>query len=474
MLTLKTTLLPHQEAAVEKISRLRVGALFMDMGTGKSRTAMELVARRQGRIRRVVWFCPVAGKETIKYQIELHTEGEAVHVFNDRTTQRSVPEAFWHIVGIESMSTSRRVLLTVNALIDAHTLVIVDESDYIKGHRASRTTWITRVAERARYRLILTGTPVSQGAQDLFAQMRFLSPDILGYRSFYSFAHNHLEYSDKYKGMVVRTLNTAYLAARIAPYVYQVTKEECLSLPDKLYETRSVRMTPSQQVLYERAKDDILQAIDEDDYSSYTIFRLFTALQQITCGFWHRYAKPGAEPELLTCSHQRLDVLESVLGEIPPGAPVLIWAKYRRAVEEIAARLQEVFGEEPALYYGDLSEKRRGAQEARFHAGGTRFFVATPSCGGQVLTLNEAAYAVFYTNDFKYRTRQQAEDRCHRIGQTQKVTYIDLMCLGSIDERIQKALAKKGDAVAMFRRQVEAVRKARGEKTALKQLIKEL
>jgi len=106
--------------------------------------------------------------------------------------------------------------------------VICDESSYIKGHSAIRTNRITYISSRAKYRLALTGTPISQGVEDLFAQMRFLSPKILGYRSFYSFAANHLEYSDKYPGMVVRAHNLEYIAAKIQPYVYQVTKEECL------------------------------------------------------------------------------------------------------------------------------------------------------------------------------------------------------------------------------------------------------
>ena len=206
----RTPLLSHQGDAVAKQLPTKVGGLFMEMGTGKSRTAIELARLRQEKIDRVAWFCPVSLKETVKQEILKHTftNEDGIHVFDDKTEDDNLPNMFWHIIGIESVGSSNRVTLAVNKLIDERTLVIVDESQYIKGHKAKRTERLTLICSRARYRLILTGTPLSQGVVDLYAQMRFLSPKILGYASFYSFAANHLEYSDKYKGMIVRAHNT--------------------------------------------------------------------------------------------------------------------------------------------------------------------------------------------------------------------------------------------------------------------------
>lgn len=472
-----TSLMPHQAAAVEKVGRLRVGALFMEMGTGKSRTAIELAVKRQERISRVVWFCPVGLRETVRQEILKHTRcgAEDIYAFDDHTRQATLPrEATWYVVGIESMSASRRVILAVNSLIDSRAMVIVDESSYIKGPRAKRTDWITRVAERARYRLLLTGTPISNGVQDLFAQMRFLSPQILGYRSFYSFANNHLEYSKNYPGMIVRTHNTGWLAARIAPYTYQVTKAECLTLPGKLYETRHCLMTGDQAGLYEQAKDDLLMSLPLDHaLSSYTIFRLFTALQEIVCGFWNRYPEPGARrseprvPEMLTCSHNRLETLRGIIQDVPAGEKVIVWAKYRRVIDEICAGISDLG--EPVPFHGGLRPRERTAAIERFRGAG-RFFVATPGCGGHGLTLNEAAHVVFYTNDFKYSERLQAEDRCHRIGQTRPVTYVDIVCSSSIDQRIQNALANKQGVVESFRREVNRTRDAKTIRAAIKAL----
>ncbi|MHB8171197.1 MAG: DEAD/DEAH box helicase [Thermincolia bacterium] len=469
---LRTSLLPHQSDAVKKVLPSRIGALFMEMGTGKSRTAIELVHLRQTKLDRVVWFCPVSLKETVRQEILKHTEctNAAICVFDDRTNESNIPNVLWYIVGIESMSTSNRVVLTVNQLITEQTMVILDESSYIKGHRAMRTLRITELSKWARYRLILTGTPLSQGVVDLFAQMRFLSPKILGYDSFYSFAANHLEYSEKYPGMIVRSHNVNYLAAKIQPYVYQVTKKECMELPPKLYETRCFGMTDEQRIHYELAKEEILDQIAEDDIDSIAIFRLFSVLQQITCGFWNRRIKRKIYRKL-EFDHDRLKTLMHTVDESPSGEKVIIWAKYLYDITEISKALRNEYGDDSvALFYGDLTEKKRAEQVTAFR-NSARFFVATQSCGGHGLTLNEAHYVIFYNNAFKYSERLQAEDRCHRFGQEHKVTYIDIQCAGSIDDRIADALAKKGNVVEKFKTEVD---KVKDNKSKTRELIRSL
>lgn len=469
-MNLKTRLLPHQADAVKKVLPTRIGALFMEMGTGKSRTAIELVYRRLHKIDKVVWFCPVSLKETVKQEILKHTDctENDIHVFNNRTNQRNIPKCLWYVVGIESMSNSNRVVLTCNDIISENTFVILDESSYIKGHKSMRTQRITHICQHTRYRLILTGTPLSQGVVDLYSQMRFLSPKILGYSSFYSFSMNHLEYSEKYPGMIVRAHNTEYLAAKIKPYTYQVTKNECLDLPGKLYYTRYFRMTAEQRYYYEYTKDELLMQIDEDNLDSTVIFRLFTLLQQIVCGFLNE--RIGRDKfKFHKFRHQRINTLLEVLNDIPYREKVIIWVKYNYDIQAIEKVLKENYGENSvAVFYGKLSEKERNKQIEHFR-NNAKFFLATQSCGGHGLTLNEANYAIFYNNGFKYSERLQAEDRCHRIGQENKVTYIDIECVKSIDERIAKALASKSNVVDSFKREVDKVKKE-----GVKELVKSL
>lgn len=474
---LKTTILEHQSSAFEKLKGLKVGGLFMEMGTGKTRCLIELAAHRYSKIDNVIVFCPVALKQTWLYELHKHIENPSVYVFDDKSKQGKIPVADWYIVGVESMSQSDRVVLAVNDLVTDQSFVVLDESDTCKNHRALRTQRITAISQRAKYRMILTGTAVGEGIEDLYSQMFFLSPQILGYKSFYTFARNHLEYSEKFKGMVVNCLRTDWIAAKIDPYVYQVKKDECLTLPDQIYTTRYCSMSWEQEQLYQQAKEEILWSAPDEEISSYTIFQLFTALREIVSGFWNRYPDPHAHywrrqqsqpPEMLTCEHDRLDLLTTALHEIPAGKKVIIWSNFQYSTDQITKALAHEYGTDSySEYHGQTKERDRSLEQWRSES---RFLVASPKCGGRGLTLVESAYQVFYNNDFPYRVREQAEARIHRIGQTRRPTYIDLVCTGSIDERIFKALQKKESLVRAFKRELDRLKTAKQKREKLMQL----
>ena len=454
-----TTLLPHQVPAVAKMLPIRVGALFMDMGTGKSRTLLEIAALRQGKWDRLFWLTPCSLRHNVMHQILEHTDipAESVCLWDQKTMNRGVnKKAIVHIIGIESMGSADRVVVAFADLVTTNGFVVVDESSYIKGARAKRTERIITLSEKCRYRMVLTGTPFTQGAVDLYSQMKFLSPKILGYRSFYSFAANHLEYETKkirgrrvQTGRIVRSHNTDYLAAKVAPYVYQVKKDECLDLPEKLHETVWLSLTDEQEDWYEQAKNEFLLSYDPESMSPVELFRLFGRLQTIVCGF----AKVGEEHQALR--HNRIATLLDVLKGIDPDENVLIYAKYRFCVEEIRKAIALEYGKESVVaYYGDMNEHNRDQALLKWRTHSARHLVLTQSLGSHGLTLTESAYTVFYADSFKYSERLQAEDRTHRIGQSRRPTYISLRASDCIDTRIHRALAAKGDALEAFQNEV--------------------
>jgi SNF2 family DNA or RNA helicase len=464
-MTLTTELMDHQRSATDKLSGLRVGGLFMEMGTGKTRSIIQLAFERRNKIDKVVYFCPVNLKSTVEFELRKHIESPLIYVFDDKTRMGKIPDAWFYVVGIESIGQSDRVTLCANNLITDRTMVVIDESDTCKNHKALRTQRLTQMSQRSRYRFIATGTAVGEGVVDLYAQMYFLSPDILGYKSFYSFAANHLEYSEDYKGMIVRSLNTDVIARKIEPYVYQVKKEECLDLPDRQYLTRPFCLSDEQRELYQRAKEEILMSVPDDEIDSYVIFRLFTALREIVSGFWHRLPDPNPnhrwaeqfEPEMIVVEHDRLNMLMTALCEIPPAEKVIIWVNFHHCIDQVVMALKNEYGEESiAQFHGRTIDRESDIDRWRNNA---RLLVATPQCGGRGLTLNEAAYSIFYNNDFPYRKREQAEARNHRIGQTRKPTYIDLVAGGSIDDRIFTALCKKENLVQAFKREMDKLKR---------------
>ena len=167
-----TALCPYQQEAYDKLKRLKVGALYMDMGTGKTRVTLELISLRLRRekIRQVLWFCPCSVRENLAQDIVVHC-GE-------------LPECI-KIVGTESIAGSDRVYLEcLDYVADGQTMLVVDESNMIKNHRAKRTERICEISKKCTYKMILNGTPVSRNEADLFAQWYILDPEILGYKSY--------------------------------------------------------------------------------------------------------------------------------------------------------------------------------------------------------------------------------------------------------------------------------------------------
>lgn len=218
---------------------------------------------------------------------------------------------------------------------------------------------------------------------------------------------------------------------------------------------------------YRQAKEEILMQCPDEEIDSYTIFRLFTALREIVSGFWNRYPDPSLRhwqqyrnqpAELLTCEHRRVSLLQTVLGEIPASEKVIIWSHFHYGTKQILEAIAQDYGTESYCeYHGAIDDRDRQLERWRQEA---RFLVASPKCGGRGLTLNECAYVVFYNNDFPYRIREQSEDRNHRIGQERKPVYIDLVCSGSIDDRIFRALSKKENLVKQFKRELDKLKTA--------------
>lgn len=460
-----TDLMPHQIDAVNKLLPSRLNALLMDPGTGKSRTIIELAKCRHRKIDKVVWFCPVSLKFTVLGEILKHTfcTSSDVHVFDDKTCPTSIPAAMWYVVGIESMSQSVRAVMAAHKLITDRTMVILDESQYGKNHHAKRTMRITSFSKDARYRAIMTGTLMSNGYEDMYAQFSFLSPKILGYSSFYSFAANHLEYSDKHPGLVVRAHNTEYLAAKIKPYTYQVTKEECLDLPGRRYKTAYFELTDEQRQYYEETKEYYLGLADHIEFNRYIIFQLFSALQQITSGF------RNTKKRRFEFKHKRIETLLESIEREPDNEKIIIWAKYQYDIESISNALKKAYGDDQvAVYYGQVKPKNRKIEEDLFKSG-ARFFVSTASTGGHGLTLVESHTVKVYNRTFKYAENEQMEDRVCRIGQTKKAIFEDIHCANTIDDRIWKSICNKGEIVSDFRREVDKVKKE-----GLKELIRAL
>jgi SNF2 family DNA or RNA helicase len=164
-------------------------------------------------------------------------------------------------------------------------------------------------------------------------------------------------------------------------------------------------------------------------------------LHQICCGF----LQPD-EGEIQPLANNRLKELLSVSEEVQGKA--IIWASWTYDIQQIADALRDRFGPDSvATYYGGTPQDERQETVNRFQDkdSSLRFFVGQPRTGGYGITLTAANTVIYFSNSYDLEIRLQSEDRAHRIGQTNKVTYIDLVSSGTIDEKILKALRQKID-----------------------------
>lgn len=458
-----TALLPYQAEAVKKLSKIRVGALFMEQGTGKTRTALELIQRRasSGKIDAVLWLCPCSVRRNLREDIIYHCGQMPREII---------------IRGIESLSSADSLYLKLLELVDTYKCyLVVDESALVKNPEAIRSKRITELADRCRYKLILNGTPISKNEADLFSQFFILDWRILGYKSYYSFAANHLEYytvvlpsgREVKTDQVKRVLNTDYLSEKIAPYTYQIRKQEALGdLPKKTYAIKYYELGAKQEKIYGQTKVAFTEIVE--DWKPETVYKMFTALQHVTSGR-EVTSPPTRRMETRPIyndieDNPRIEALADVLREIGD-EKVIIFCKYIAEANEIETLCRRM-GIKATEFTGRCQIKKRLENLDSFR-GDAQVLVANKSCGAYGLNLQFCRNIVFYDNDFDYATRAQAEDRVHRFGQTREVRIYDICADDTIDSFILDNLDGKITLAEAFRRKVDKVKDKKWEKSAI-------
>lgn len=437
-----TLLLDYQQRGVEKLSKVKVGAFYAEQGLGKTRMTLDLCKTRldNGKVEHILWLCPCSAKENLRRDIIKHTGSSCE---NEIT-----------IMGIETLSSSIKANIELISLVESmNVYLVVDESNLVKNHRAKRTERIINLSSKCTYKLILNGTPIARNEADLFAQWYILDWRILGYKSFWSFAANHLEYDENVRGKIRRCLNTDYLAEKIALYTYQVTKEECLNLPDKRYEIEYYELTPEQDKHYEQIADELLFKVDE--LKPHTIYRMFTGLQNVISGYEvdtkeeglvkkDFFESPLENPRI----KKLLEVIESYLEN---DEKCIIFCKYTDEINNIVNILQAYGG--AVAFNGEVNQKNRQNNLTIFMED-IRFLVANKQCGAYGLNLQFCKNIIYYSNDWDYATRAQSEDRVHRLGQNKEVKIIDICAEYTLDKRIIKCLRKKENLLESFREEI--------------------
>lgn len=394
-----------QQRAINKLSRLKVGALFMEMGTGKTKVALDLAASKAHKCDLFLYICPCSVKN----------EAEAEH-------QKWQPSLPLTIVGSESIGMSDRIFMeTLEKVKTAkRAFIILDESLKIKNKEAKTTQRILQIGAFSEYRLILNGTPISKNCLDLYTQFRFLSPKIFP-ESFYHFKYKYCEFFTKgeMKGRVKKQHNIPHLISRVAPYIFDAKLELEISA---FYRLRTYQMDYDEVEEYDYIKEMMLQELDMSFDTSF--FALASKLQNYYSGCGSKIA-----------------ALHSLLASIPD--KVIVFCKFLSCIPEGSLHIT-----------GDMKTEERKAAIEKFRDS-ERVLYITYGCGAFGLNLQFCRNIIFADGTFNYAERAQAEARIYRLGQERDVTYYELKNESvGLEKLIFASLDKKEDMLAGVKREI--------------------
>ena len=455
----KTKPYAHQITALEKSWKKETYAYFMEMGTGKTKVLIDNMSMLydKGKIDGALSIAPkgvVGTWYTNELPTHLPNHIENVTVLwqaNITKTQQEKLDTLFKIeeslhiliMNVEAFSTEKGKKFADKFLRSHKTLMAIDESTTIKNPKAGRTKNILNLAHDAKYRRIMTGSPVTKNPLDLFTQCYFLDPFHLEHESYYSFRTRYAimktaNISGRQIQLVSGFKNLGELSDKLKSFAYRVLKEDCLDLPDKIFIKRQITLSPDQRKLYDQMKKKALAILEGKVSSTKNSLTQLMRLQQITCG--HFTDDTGSvQPIENNRVNELMDVLEDVEGK------AIIWAHYQYDINAIIKAVVKKYGPGSVVdYYGLTPKNERQDNITKFQGDPKcRFFIGTPSTGGYGITLTAANTVIYYSNGYDLEKRLQSEDRAHRMGQKKPVTYVDINAEDTVDEKIVKALRKK-------------------------------
>ena len=446
----KTEPFEHQRKTFYLSRDQKVFALLMEQGTGKTKIILDSSAYlySRGEIQSLIIIAPNGVHRNWIREVETHLPDWCEHqiTYYRSGMNKKETEAFESVLhskdclkiftfNVEAFTSPKAVNWMERILLSNEVMLEVDESTRIKTPGAKRTKLITKFGKQAKYKRILTGTPITKNAADVYAQFKFLDPQILGYDSFYSFRNQYCVLGGFEGRQIIAYKNLDELSRNVEGHSFRVLKKDCLDLPPKIYQRHFVQMSERQKKMYGTMKKGFIAELEGNLIEAPEAITRLLRLQQILCG-WFPTENERVQP--IDEKNPRIEALKEILEGIEGKA--IIWARFRADIRAI----ERLLGDLAVSYHGDVDSDARELAIDRFQKDpAIRYFIGTPQAGGTGLTLTAAEYAIYYSNSFNLEERLQSEDRCHRIGTKNNVTYIDIECQKSIDSKIIKALRDK-------------------------------
>lgn len=455
-----TALWPHQRAAVEQLAPLKRGMLFMDMGTGKSRTALALIERWQ--CARVLILAPksvvtVWPKEFSKagftsWRVCALSTGTVRDRADAMKTQALCAEVegqpFCAVLNYDAVIHGDMPQALKGIAWDC---IVLDEAHRLKASRGKQQKVVLDiVAQRGAvpHRLGLTGTPMPHSPLDVFAPFRIVNPNVFGWH-YKPFEERHTVYSPERKrkdGQKFREIlgyqHLDDLQARMAPHVYRVTSDEVLDLPDAVDVERYCLLEPKARRVYNDLEADLRAQIGAGEVTAANALSKLLRLAQVANGFASVVDGETYLSALQIIGSEKADLLREVLEDLPHDEPVVVFGRFHHdldVIHEVAQGLKRRSCE--------LSGRRNDLEPWQAPNGSPQVLAVQLKAGGLGVDLTRSRYQVYFALDYSLGDYLQTRKRIHRPGQTRNVTYIHLIAAGTVDERVYAALAARQEVV---------------------------
>lgn len=458
----------HQATAFALGAPKEAFAYLMDMGTGKTKVGIDDAAYHyaRGEIDRVLVIAPNGVHEQwaedaldTHWPLSLPIRVDAIITGKKKPAwwgkwDADPGECKWLCVNIENLDiieskVGGRKVIDLSAygeeleafLQGGPSMIILDESHKIKKPSGNRALAVNKLGRSARFRRILTGTPIAKGLEDYYSQFRFLDPSIIGCWTFSGFKQQFCQMGGHMGKQIVGYRDTEEFHKRIANYSFRVEKSDVLDLPPKLYSERLVEMTAPQRRIYNELKLELMtQLSDGSIITAGEVVQRLLRLQQVTQGFLP--LEDGSFEDIPT---NRMSGLMELLDQAPDR--VIIWCRFREDINRIIREL----GDEAVRYDGEDKDKRPEVKRSWIAPGSKkRYFVGNAQAGGTGLDwINGSSTVIYYSNSYSSLDRWQSEDRTHRIGTRGTVNYYDMICKGTLDRSILANLKRKRDVSDM-------------------------
>lgn len=454
----------HQDAAITFAKTNPDVALFYDTGTGKTRTIIEILRYRFNHAKKIqttLIVCPLIVCENWRSEIKKYSKIPPQKVvvltgpIKSRISKMESLQGHIVITNYEAFASDEFSQAVYVKLLPE--LLVCDESHRVKNPTATRTKRLVKLSllmeERKAqgvpiHRYILSGSPILNNQMDIFSQFLILDAgktfgkNFFVFRNQYFFNKNanmpkHVQFPD----WQIRREKEAEMSVLVGRKSLQAKKSECLDLPELIRQEIDVPMSKEQQRAYNDMKKDFITFVETGVCTAQLAITKSLRMQQCLSGFLkledgtiHRFD-----------DNPRAKALSELLEDLAPYHKILVWSVFKENYDQIRTVCEKL--KLPYVeVHGDVPNKEKYAAVDRFNSDPTvRVFIGHPGSGGIGINLVAASYSIFYNRNFSREQDIQAEARNHRGGSEihDKITRIDLVSKGTLDELILEALAEK-------------------------------